>query len=648
MKWFHNLKIGLKLGIGFGLCLALMGVIALSALSSVSKLKNEIHALSDDALGGLTALTEFIDASKQARIVQFRVASTGGEKAVELAKDVQDNLDAADTGLKNYEKLIETDEDRQNYQKLQTAWDEYKSTWQTRKAEMLKAEGAAGFALMEKHMSGVFTGKVRPAIDAILQWNKKDSAQMVDKADNAAGTASKLVLSASSIAAIVGIVFALFMTRVIVKAIASVSTGMTSLSAKCVPQLTAGLGALAEGNLTVPAEFSTEPVLVDSKDELGLMGQNFNSMLAMVGEAIGSYNSARESLSSLVGTVADGSTSVASTSQSLASAAEESSAAASEIALGSQKLAGSASEAAAVMEQLSAHVQNVAQSSQSQSHMAKEVGQSMKQAASGIAEVAASAQQMDSLATQGDAAVKETVNAIERLKTKVEFSAQMVKQLDEHGQMIGQIVQSIEQIAEQTNLLALNAAIEAARAGEHGRGFAVVAEEVRKLAEQAASSTKQISTMIGSVTATVNETVLAIKETNQEVEAGTRQSEQAGQSLSQILDAARQVAARTEAVAALTQQAAASMESMAETANESLAMTQEMATGTERVVHSITNVAAISQESAAGAEQLNSSIEEVGAAATEMSQMSQELQSLISRFTVESDTKAQSNLRLAA
>ncbi len=53
-----------------------------------------------------------------------------------------------------------------------------------------------------------------------------------------------------------------------------------------------------------------------------------------------------------------------------------------------------------------------------------------------------------------------------------------------------------ETIASHTNLLALNATIEAARAGEYGKGFAVVAQEVKSLASQAASNSKDLRTKV--------------------------------------------------------------------------------------------------------------------------------------------------------
>ncbi|MGE5396857.1 MAG: methyl-accepting chemotaxis protein [Chitinophagales bacterium] len=74
-------------------------------------------------------------------------------------------------------------------------------------------------------------------------------------------------------------------------------------------------------------------------------------------------------------------------------------------------------------------------------------------------------------------------------------------------QKIFDLAGEIGGIANQTSLLAFNAAIEAARAGEQGRGFAVVAEEVRKLAEDSASTVTNIRTLTEQVQGSITDLV---------------------------------------------------------------------------------------------------------------------------------------------
>lgn len=69
----------------------------------------------------------------------------------------------------------------------------------------------------------------------------------------------------------------------------------------------------------------------------------------------------------------------------------------------------------------------------------------------------------------------------------------------------GEVIEVIDTVAFQTNILSVNARIEAAHAGEAGRGFAVVAAEIRRLAERAASASRDVRVIIGETVAAVGE-----------------------------------------------------------------------------------------------------------------------------------------------
>ena len=105
------------------------------------------------------------------------------------------------------------------------------------------------------------------------------------------------------------------------------------------------------------------------------------------------------------------------------------------------------------------------------------------------------------------------------LRQKIQMIAELILELSEHSQQIGNTIGVVDDIAEQTNMLALNAAVEAARAGEHGKGFAVVAGEIRKLADESKQAITKITSLTSNIQFTTNSTVMATEEGSKEIEA---------------------------------------------------------------------------------------------------------------------------------
>ena len=129
-----------------------------------------------------------------------------------------------------------------------------------------------------------------------------------------------------------------------------------------------------------------------------------------------------------------------------------------------------------------------------------------------VQEIAAGAEELDAsineIKNQTRTAHDITQSTIEKAKE----TNDVVQVLSGASAKIGDVINLINEIATQTNLLSLNAAIEAARAGESGRGFAIVASEVKKLSDETANATKEISNQIKNVQSYTVKAVLAIEE----------------------------------------------------------------------------------------------------------------------------------------
>jgi methyl-accepting chemotaxis protein WspA len=121
--------------------------------------------------------------------------------------------------------------------------------------------------------------------------------------------------------------------------------------------------------------------------------------------------------------------------------------------------------------------------------------------------------------------------------------------ISERASSINGVVTTIAKVADQTNLLSVNAAIEAEKAGEQGRGFLVVAREIRRLADQTASATVDIESMVREMQSAVGAGVMEMDRFAEKVRRGVDEVVASSRQMAEVIAQVEANAARFRTVA---------------------------------------------------------------------------------------------------
>lgn len=531
MNFLSNLKINIKLYGGFSIVLALMVAIStviffsINSLITSSKWVNHTYEVIRTA--------ESVGAS----MVDME---TGQRGFMLVGKD--EYLEPFHKGKKVFNKMIAQGQKLTSDNPTQVKrWKKVAAMKERWLAEAANPEIAARREVDKNNLTiedvalKMQNGPGKKIMDALrITLNEIISAEEVlidvraKEQETTAIFAESVAIIGTLIAIIIGAAVAFFVSRGII-----VPLNATNKMLKDIAE--------GDGDLTVR-------VPINTKDEIGEMGINFNAFITK--------------LQSIIGEIAG------ATSQ-LAASAEEMAAITEETSSGVESQKDETVQVASAITQMTATVQEVANNAESATSAAADA---------------------DSEAKAGNQIVSSTVQAISELATEVESSASVIEKLKGDSENIGAVLDVIKGIAEQTNLLALNAAIEAARAGEQGRGFAVVADEVRTLAQRTQESTAEIENLINALQGGAEEAVTVMTRSRDRASHTVEQAKHAGESLSSI----------TRAVGTILQ-----LNTQIATAAE------EQSSVSEEINRNVINIQDISEQTASGAEQTASASAEL-------------------------------------
>lgn len=362
----------------------------------------------------------------------------------------------------------------------------------------------------------------------------------------AISNAALMMIGATVIFVILGVVLANFLSK-----------GISDPIVSCVVRLT----SLADGDLKSPSP------MVKTKDETGILADALDALITRFNKIISGTDHVLSSISAgnltvscsddhvfkgdfkgLQVSISNLTNSLSSTINKIDNTAVQVSTEAGQMADSATQLSQGAAEQAASVEELAAT----------------------------IAEITG---QINSTAHHSDLA-RDTVLALggelDESNRQMQRLVSAMTEINNSSQEISMIIKTIEEIAFQTNILSLNAAVEAARAGTAGKGFAVVAEEVRNLAHRSAEAANSTTSIIEQSIKAVQNGVSLVNTTGEMLSSAVLKSSGAVSTMEEISRYAKQQAESANQITVGVDQVSGVVQTNSSAAEELAASSEEL------------------------------------------------------------------------
>ena len=296
----NNLKIGIRLGIGFAVTLALLITIATVSYRIIGTLDDGIDLMANDRFPKTEQANAVVRAiNVVARQLRNAALYTGDEqkKSVEAIppqrKIIADNLEALD-------KTIKSEKGKEILKKIAAARAAYVAD-QDKFLELLKAGKNAELPPLMQGSLRKSQSDYIVAVDELIKFQGDAMKKSGKDAGAEAESAQRMIMILGAIASLLTLAFGWFITRSITRPVGE---------ALAVTQ------RLAEGDLTVTIDDV-------SKDEIGQMLGAQQGLIAKLNQIIGEVKGAADALSNAAGQVSATAQSLSQSSSEQAASVEE-------------------------------------------------------------------------------------------------------------------------------------------------------------------------------------------------------------------------------------------------------------------------------------------------------------------------------------